>query len=153
MEIREFKETDLKEVKNFIDRSLKEELSGGQQKLPDNNLNNLRQIYEADKNIFLIVEEEEKIIAVIGVLNESNDVALIRRFFIHRGYRGRNIEDTLLHRVIDFCRIKSYKRILFRSTGRMKAVINLFLKNGFMEKERQNMGEREIVELIYKIKS
>ena len=83
MEIREFKETDLKEVKNFIDRSLKEELSGGQQKLPDNNLNNLRQIYEADKNIFLIVEEEEKIIAVIGVLNESNDVALIRRFFIH----------------------------------------------------------------------
>ena len=133
MEIREFKESDLKDVKSLINKNLEEGFSGEHEKLPDDNLNNLWQTYEADKNILLIAEEEGKAIAVIGVLNESDGTALIRRFFIHHGYRGRNIEDTLLHRVIDFCKIKSYKRILFRSTGQIKSTISLCLKNGFLE--------------------
>ena len=151
MEIRTFKESDADQTRELISRILKEECSLESDVSKEDDLDDFKKAYSNTKETLLVAEEESKIIGVISIKQEEDDTALIRRLFVHPGYRGRNYDQILLHRAIDFSKISGYKNVSFRATDQMKEAINLCLRNGFKQINEKDLGKFRIVELLLKI--
>jgi GNAT superfamily N-acetyltransferase len=153
MEIRTFKNSDSSQIKDLINNVLREEYPEAQGVFPGEGLDNLSKSYSGTREALLVAEESGRIIGVISIKEETPQAALIRELFVHKDYRRRNYGQALLRRAVDFSRIKGYKGLLFRSTSRMQAALNLCLKNGFKVTNEKDLGEIPIVELSLKIEN
>ena len=151
MEVRPFKDSEQEKIKNFIIWILEKEFTLNSEEYPEQDLDNLKKIYQQPGCIMLVAEEEGQLIGTVAVKDENKEVALIRRLFIHPAYRRRGFGLVLLNRAIDFCRLNGYKKAIFRSTSGMSSAISLCLKQGFKETERVSWEGSEIVVLNYSI--
>lgn len=147
MDIKEFHKKHQDSARNLIDRIVSEELDEEYIQLADEDINNLSGAYQGEKDALLVGFDSDELVGLIGIKEETEDSALIRRICVHEGYRHLGLGSMLLHRGIDFCRIKGYKKVIFRGTDRMKPAVGLMLKNGFKEKEESLLEGRNIVEL------
>lgn len=149
MRIRKFKDADGQEVKRLILSILKKEFALDAEAYPETDLDNIPETYGGIRDVFFVAEEEGKIVGTVGVKEEAQRVALLRRLFVHPKYRRRKFGSNLLERALDFCKNKGYHEIIFRSTTRMVSAINLCRKKGFLETEQANLGEIKIVKFTF----
>jgi GNAT superfamily N-acetyltransferase len=88
----------------------------------------------------------------VGVKEDNDSTALLRRFFVHLSHRGRGIGSMLIDTALDFCKLNGYKQVVFRATSNMKEALKLLKsKKGFIENERYLFDNVEIIILHYKI--
>jgi GNAT superfamily N-acetyltransferase len=151
MEVRPFRDSEQEKIKNFIIWILEKEYTTSSEEYPEQDLDNLKKIYQQPGCIMLVAEEEGQLIGTIAVKDENKEVALIRRFFIHPAYRRRGYGSVLVNRAIDFCRLNGYKKVIFRATSNMSAAISLFIKQGFKELERVPFENLEIISLHHSL--
>jgi predicted N-acetyltransferase YhbS len=153
MNIRNYKESDLQDLKNILEYFFREEMPLKIEGAYEEELNSLKQALNQEKNIILVAEEDSQAIGFIAIKKESDESALIKRLLVHQGYRQRKFGTNLLHRGLDAAKIKGYKNILFRSTETFRPLLSLLLKNGFKEKSLQEIEGHKIIELSKDINS
>lgn len=151
MTIREYQDKDAKSVKELITSILSKEFSFAKGVYPEADLDAIPRIYGGKREIFYVMEDEEKIVGTVGIKEDSKEAALLRRIFVDPSYRGKGCGARLLDKAIGFCKEAGYHRITFRSTGAMKAANELCLKRGFKEKDRLLLEGIEIVMFDYPI--
>lgn len=151
MKVRLFQERDEEQVKNLVTSIMKGEHSEEESAYPENDLNEISVVYGGRKDVFIVAEEEDKIIGTVAIKQESDDVALLRRLFVNPQYRGRGHGLSLLNEAVNFCKQHHYRVINLRSTDRMKQAIELCKKKGFVERSRVNFGPFQIVKLTLSI--
>lgn len=145
MEIRNFQEKDVKGVNALISSIFKNEYSEESTAYPDDDLKSIPKIYGGPREAFFIIEDDGNVVATVGIKEDSKPVALMRRLFVDSRYRSKGLGSSLVYKVIEFCRQKGYKKIVFRSTDRMQGANSLCLKKGFKEQERFDFGNVQIV--------
>lgn len=133
--LRPFRGDDAGSVKELILEILEREYPFDRAAYSDSDLDRIAEVYSGDRNSFLVVEENKKIVGTVGVKEDSRDDALLRRLFVDPGHRKRGYGSELVKRAIEFCRSKKYKRVFFRCTDRMSDAMKLCIKNGFKETE------------------
>ena len=152
MHIRSFYPTDLASVKSFISSIMNREYPAEEKAYQYGDLENIADAYGSLREKFLVVQEEDEIIGTIGIKEDSDSTALLRRLFVHSSHRSRQIGSMLVDTALDFCKMNGYKKVVFRATSKMEAAIKLLQdKKGFAEKERFAFNDIEIVLLHYKI--
>jgi GNAT superfamily N-acetyltransferase len=115
-------------------------------------LDNIQDAYGKLREKFLVAEENSDIIGTVGVKEDNDSTALLRRFFVHLSHRGRGIGSMLIDTALDFCKLNGYKQVVFRATSNMKEALKLLKsKKGFIENERYLFDNVEIIILHYKI--
>ena len=152
MKIREYKAEDSGEVKDLIlsilekeypfDRSAYEE---------DSDVNDISGTYSGKGNGFFVIPEGVKIVAAIGIKQDFDKVALVRRLFVDEKHRKQGLGIKLLERAIEFCRANEYKEITFRATDKMSPAMNLCKKLGFEEKEDLEVSGFHIHKFVFKL--
>ena len=152
MHIRSFYPTDLAGVKSLISSIMNREYPAEEKAYQYGDLENIADAYGSLREKFLVVQEEDEVIGTIGIKEDSDSTALLRRLFVHSSHRSRQIGSMLVDTALDFCKMNGYKKVVFRATSKMKPVIKLLQdKKGFDEKERFTFNDIEIVLLHYKI--
>ncbi len=152
MEIRSFHPTDISSVKSLISSIMNKEYPVEEKAYQYGDLKSISDAYGALREKFLVVQEDDEVIGTIGIKEDSDSTALLRRLFVHSSHRGRQIGSMLVDTALDFCKMNGYKQVVFRATSRMEAAIKLLQeKKGFVEKERFPFNDIEIVLLHYKI--
>jgi len=152
MHIRSFYPTDLSSVKSLISSIMNREYPTEEKAYQYGDLDNIADAYGSLREKFLVAQEENEIIGTIGIKEDSDSTALLRRLFVHSSHRSRQIGSMLVDTALDFCKMNGYKRVVFRATSRMAAAIKLLQdRKGFVEKERFVFNDVEIVLLHYKI--
>jgi N-acetylglutamate synthase-like GNAT family acetyltransferase len=152
MQIRSFEPTDSSSIKSLVSSIMRKEYFGQEKAYQYNDLDNIAETYGKLKEKFLVVEERDEIIGTVGVKQDSDTVALLRRLFVHPSHRGRDIGLMLVDTALDFCKMNNYKNIVFRATSNMSAAIKLLMeKKGFKEQERFPFNDVEIILLHYRI--
>ena len=130
---------------------MRQEFSEEEKVYFQDDLQNISKTYGGKKEVFFVAEEENEIIGTVGIKEEEDGVALLRRLFVHSDYRSRKYGQTLLEKAIHFCQQQNYRIINFRSTDRMKPAIELCKKNGFHERTKIDLDSFQIIKLTLNI--
>lgn len=153
MQVRIFKEGDGPGVKELVDSIMKGEFGEESGAYPEDDLLNIPKTYGGPKDVFLVACEGGSVVGTAAIKGDSEDVALLRRLFVHPAYRQKGYGRRLLKKTIDFCRGNGYRVIVFRSTDRMAQANNLCRKMGFVERARVNFGGFEILKFTFSCSS
>ena len=148
MQTRMFESKDSEGVRNLIISILTKEYPFDKNVYEDSDIADIGQAYGGERDSFFVIESEERIIGTVGVKEESKDTALIRRLFVDIASRRKGYGALLLDRAIRHCRHNNFRRIVFRSTGRMIQAINLLKKTGFKEIEKIDLGGFQIYKFV-----
>ena len=152
MQIRSFQPSDLSGVKSLVSSIMKKEYPGQEKAYQYNDLDNIAETYGQLREKFLIAEEGSETIGTVGVKQDSDTTALLRRLFVHPSHRGRDIGLMLVDTALDFCKMNNYKTVVFRATSNMSAAIKLLKdKKNFKEQEKIPFDDIEIILLHYKL--
>ena len=152
MQIRSYQPSDLSGVKSLVSSIMKKEYPGQEKAYQYNDLDNIAETYGQLREKFLIAEEGSETIGTVGVKQDSDTTALLRRLFVHPSHRGRDIGLMLVDTALDFCKMNNYKTVVFRATSNMSAAIKLLKdKKNFKEQEKIPFDDIEIILLHYKI--
>lgn len=144
-EIRRAAAADVPAIRALVTDILQEEFALGPVVYPDADLQSLPQSYGGPRDTFLVSVERGAIVGTVGVKEDSDDQALLRRLFVRPADRSRGIGSQLIDEAVAFCRRQGYHQLVFRSTNRMDAANRLLCQKSFVEQERLPLGDVEIV--------
>ena len=152
MKIRPIQPDDAKDVKSLISNIMIDEFSNEIIAYTYDDLDNLAEHYGGKREIFLIAEKNGKIIGTVAIKEDGDRMALLRRIFVHKDYRGKGYGAKLLAKVMEFCFEHNYKTVTFRGTDKMQTALQLCLKNGFKKSNISELGDFQLVELCKSLK-
>ena len=138
--LRRFREEDAAGVKKLILDILSKEYPFDKSAYSDSDLDKIGETYGGKRETFFVVEQGKGVAGTVGIKEDSQDEALLRRLFVDIKYRKKGYGSKLLESAIAFCSEKGYKKIYFRCTDRMAEAMSLCIKRGFKETERLEVG-------------
>lgn len=145
VQIRRFEKQDAEAVKKLIAGIMDGEFREEKPALSLEDLENLGASYGNFGEAFFIAEEGRRIVGTAAVKREDDRIALIRRIFVAPEYRKKRIGLQLLNRAIEFCREVGYRELIFKTTSRMSAAIELVKKRGFQSRAKVPLGRMELL--------
>ncbi len=151
MPIRKFQDNDGQLVKDLINSILFKEFPLSRKAYQIDDIDSISKAYGGKRDIFYVIEEDNKIVGTVGIKEDTKQDALLRRMYVHPLYRGKGYGALLLDSAINFCKTNDYRQIVFRSTSQMQDAIKLCLKKGFTEEEKLNLGDIQIIKFTLKI--
>ena len=151
MPIRKFEEKDAAYVKELVNSILFKEFASSSKAYQIDDVDSIAKAYNGSRDIFYVIEENNKIIGTAGVKEDTKQAALLRRVYVHPNYRGKGYGSILMNSAIDFCKKNGYRQVIFRSTSQMRDAINLCLRKGFAEEEKLNLGDIQIIKFVLKL--
>jgi GNAT superfamily N-acetyltransferase len=152
MQIRSFQASDADGVKELVSSIMSQEYPKSQKAYEYGDLDKISDAYGKLRERFLVAEEESKVVGSVGIKEDDDSTALLRRFFVHKSHRGRGIGSMLVDTALDFCKMNGYKKVVFRATADMEAAIGVLTKKkGFSEQEKYLFDDIEIIMLDYKL--
>lgn len=149
--LRMFAKADSEGVKELILSILTKEYPFDKNAYSDSDLDKIYEVYGGEKDSFFVMEEDGLIVGTVGVKEDIDDSALLRRLFVDIKHRKKGYGSELLDDAISFCRDKGYKRVYFRCTDRMKDAMNLCMRKGFKEIEALEVSGFKIHNLELKL--
>jgi len=149
--LRIFTKNDAPMVKELILSILSKEYPFDKKAYSDSDLDKIGEIYGGEKESFMVIEEDGKIVGTAGIKEDSPGGALLRRLFVDVKCRRKGYGSELLTKAIGFCKDKGYKKINFRCTDRMSDAMRLCMKAGFKETESLEISGFHIHNLELKI--
>ena len=148
MQIRMFENKDAGSVKDLIISILSNEYPFDKSAYENSDISNIGQVYGGKRDAFFVIESDGKIAGTIGIKEDSEDTALIRRLFVTPSCRRKGYGLLLLDRAIRSCKDFNFKRIAFRTTWRMVQAINLLKKTNFKEVEKVDVEDLQIYKFV-----
>lgn len=142
MLIREIEEKDNKQVELLIRTCLIE--FGGDKPgcaWSDPDLGRFYQVYQNEKSKYLVVEENNKIVAGCGIgpLNGIQNTCELQKMYSLKEIRGTGIANELMKNSLDFAK-KHYKKCYLETFSNMVAANKFYKKHEFIQ-----LGEPLIV--------
>jgi len=153
IKIRKFESRDITKVKTLIQSIMKDEFPEVSQAYPYDDLKNLEDSYGKLGEAFFVAASKGKIIGTVGIKQEDERTALLRRLFVDAKFRGKRLGDRLIERAITFCREVGYEELIFKTTSTMHNAVLLGKKKGFVPKARINLGPIDLLKFALRLKS
>lgn len=151
LEVKNYKPEDSEGVRILIASILKDEYPFDMNAYSETDINDISGIYSGERNAFFVIKDGARVVGTVGVKNESDKTALLRRFFVDKSYRKKGLGTELLKKALDFCKSTGYKEMVFRATDRMKDAMRLLEKNGFEKIETLKVGGFHIHKYLLKL--
>ena len=131
MIIRPWKVSDGPQIIELVQTILKQEFPQDQKAYPMEDLQNLEKNYGGVGDSFLVAEDEGRVIGTCGVKADGDKTAILRRFFVDSGHRGKGVGRGLLEQALAFCLKKNFKEVVIRTAASMEQAIRVCRKAGF----------------------
>ena len=151
MQVRTFEHKDGNDVKALIVSILTTEYPFDKSIYENSDLSDINHAYGGKRDGFFVIESEGKILGTIGIKEDSEDMALVRRLFVDPSCRRKGYGELLLDKAVRHCRKNNFKHIVFRTTGRMIQAINFLKKAKFKEIEKIDLSGFQIYKFVLDI--
>jgi N-acetylglutamate synthase-like GNAT family acetyltransferase len=131
--IRRITQNDAPHVKALIENIMHKEFLSSKTAYATNDIEDPVKYYGGERDIFLVAEEDGKIIGTVAIKEDTPHTALLRRFFVSPEYRKRGYGKQLIRQAMDFCFNHNYQNVIFRGTDKMQSALKVCLMEGFKE--------------------
>jgi len=108
----------------------------------DADLDDIDGNYTCNNGYFTVVEQDNRIIASMGVLRISEDTCELRKMYAVRSARGRGLGKYLMNLALDKARELGYRRMVLETASPLKEAIALYKKYGFTEYQPGQISDR-----------
>ncbi|MFC5452398.1 GNAT family N-acetyltransferase [Paenibacillus aestuarii] len=84
---------------------------------------------------WVALDNKEKVIGSIGLLNLSNEISVLKKFFVYEHYRGKehSIGQKLFNVLTEYAKAQGTKTILLDTPSIAKRSHSFYEKNGFIQ--------------------
>ena len=98
-------------------------------------LNNIETFYRQNNGNFWVAVCNDNVAGTIAVKNIGYGNAVIRKMFVKRDFRGKDIgvSQSLLLNLIEWSKDKNFQKLYLGTTPQFLAAHRFYEKNGFME--------------------
>ena len=147
VEIRDFRPEDKSAVQRLYDEGL---LVG---QIPANDtaadIENIVEAYlEPERAHFWIAEYEDQVLGMVGVAEDEQDVAEIRRLRVDPRWQGKGIEGKLMETALGFCRHHHYLKVVLDTHMQPGSAIALFDRFAFQHHRTRAAHGKETLEFF-----
>lgn len=100
----------------------------------DPHLNTLFEVYQAENEIYFVVEEDGIILGGCGVGNLMEDefkICELQKMYLAKEARGKGIAQELMHKCLEFAKQVGYDKCYIETLPFMKDAQKLYVKSGF----------------------
>lgn len=100
----------------------------------DPHLNALFEVYQAENEIYYIVEEDEIILGGCGIGNLIDGefkICELQKMYLAKEARGKGIAQELMHKCLEFAKQAGYEKCYIETLPFMKDAQKLYVKSGF----------------------
>jgi putative acetyltransferase len=100
----------------------------------DPHLNTLFEVYQAEHEIYFVVEEDETIIGGCGVgnlIDAEFKICELQKMYLAKEARGKGIAQELMQKCLAFAKQVGYDICYIETLPFMKAAQKLYVKSGF----------------------
>ena len=100
----------------------------------DPEINNMYESYQSNRSIYLVVEENNKILGGAGVNQLKNgdiNICELQKMYFHKSIRGRGIGDKMIELCLNFAVESNYKKCYIETMPNMVDAQKLYIKKGF----------------------
>ena len=153
IEIRKFDPKDAGQIRNLITQILRDEFPEERQAFPVGDIEDISASYGKLGEAFFVASSNGKVVRTVGIKQDDERTALLRRLYVDSEYRGHHVGERLADRAIEFCREVGYAELIFKTTASMQSAIELGKKKGFITKGRIHLGSVELVKLALFLKN
>ena len=96
-------------------------------------LNKIPQFYQINRGNFWIARMDNEMIGTISLLDIGNHQGALRKMFVHKNYRGREmgVGQKLLETLLEWAREKSFTELFLGTTAHFVGAQKFYEKNGF----------------------
>lgn len=94
-------------------------------------LENIYETYQKDNGNFWIVIEEGRVIGTAALRNYGDNRGMLKRMFIDKSFRGKQIGRKLLNVVFDFAKSGHYKEIYLTTIPELFEACKFYERLGF----------------------
>lgn len=90
---------------------------------------------------WIATNELNKVIGCIGLQIKENNVAVLKKFFVYDGYRGKkyNIGLSLYNKLLNFAKEKGISKIILDTPSVAKRSHSFYKKVGFMQISKKDL--------------
>jgi GNAT superfamily N-acetyltransferase len=142
--IRDFESKDTERVAEFHKRILNE--TGAY--IPghwDDDIYNIIDVYIRPGGCFILIEENNTILAMGAIKVISCEVAEIKRMRVETSLQRQGLGQKIYDYLISYAIKQGYKRIILDTTDLQEAAQNFYVKNGFTEYNRNKMKDFTLI--------
>ena len=106
-------------------------------------LNKIPEFYQQNNGNFWVAKIGDRIIGTIALLDIGNNKAALRKMFVGKNYRGKElgIGQSLLSSLVTWARQKGITEIFLGTTEKFIGAQRFYEKNGFVEIPRRRLPE------------
>ena len=100
----------------------------------DPEINNMYESYQSNRSIYLVVEENNKILGGAGINQLKNgdiNICELQKMYFHKSIRGRGIGDKMIELCLNFAVESNYKKCYIETMPNMVDAQKLYIKKGF----------------------
>jgi putative acetyltransferase len=100
----------------------------------DPHLNTLFEVYQAENEIYFVVEEDGIILGGCGIGNLMDDefkICELQKMYLAKEARGKGIAQELMQKCLEFAKQVGYNKCYIETLPFMKDAQKLYVKSGF----------------------
>lgn len=100
----------------------------------DPHLNTLFEVYQAENEIYYIVEEDEIILGGCGIgnlIDSEFKICELQKMYLAKKARGKGIAQELMRNCLEFAKQAGYHKCYIETLPFMKDAQKLYIKSGF----------------------
>jgi len=100
----------------------------------DPHLNTLSEVYEAENEIYFVVEEDEVILGGCGIgnlIDAEFKICELQKMYLAKEARGKGIANELMQKCLEFAKQAGYDKCYIETLPFMKDAQKLYVKSGF----------------------
>ena len=131
--IRKYQPKDKNQVKKVV-LSVMQDLRPGYSLESEERNKDLEDIpkYYSRKGNFWVVEDNDRIVGTVGILDDHGDFVWLKRLFLLSSYRMKGIGRKLLKIALDHCKKEHIKQIRAITSTHVEIAENMLVKTGFI---------------------
>lgn len=107
---------------------------------------------DLENNRFWVIEDNNEIIASIGILKIGENKAQIRLFAVDESIQGQGVGSKLMDIAMDYCAEKGFNHVILETIDVCKAARHIYDKYGFKrtgEKENNEWADYTLIEELW----
>jgi putative acetyltransferase len=104
-------------------------------------VDNYQQVYIADRGLFLIVLDDDKLIGTGAIKNLGEKIAELKRIWLLEEYHGQKIGFNVVTRLLNFAYSQGYEKVRLQTGEKQDRALRFYEQLGFrvIDSYRENM--------------
>ncbi len=102
-------------------------------------LRDISGVFQTGNGNFWVALDGKKVVGTIGVIDIADQQVALKKMFVARDYRGKDVAQMLMSSAVKWCATKKIEKIFLATNNKMTVAQKFYKKSGFVEVDKSEL--------------